>query len=58
MTEDLMTTGDIAALLGVDRTLVHQWAKAGRLPIAATTGTGIRLFRRADVERLREERAS
>lgn len=50
MSDDLLTTGQIADLAGVDRSAVHYWARDGKLTPALTTGTGIRLFRRDEVE--------
>jgi excisionase family DNA binding protein len=49
MSTDLLTTGQVAELAGVNRTTVHHWAKDGKLPIAGHANN-IRLFSRADVE--------
>jgi excisionase family DNA binding protein len=46
---DLLTTGQIADLLGVNRVTVHHWATSGKLPIHSFAN-GIRLFRRTDVD--------
>lgn len=56
MSDDLLTTGQIADLAGVDRSAVHYWARDGKLVPVMVTGTGIRLFRKADVERFLAER--
>lgn len=53
--DDLMTVADAAGILGLSVDMVRLLEKSGRLPALRTTG-GIRLFRRADVERLAEER--
>lgn len=44
-----MTSGDVAAVFGVDVTTVARWADDGRLPHFKTPG-GRRRFRREDVE--------
>jgi excisionase family DNA binding protein len=49
MSPELLTTGQVAELAGVNRTTVHHWAKDGKLPIAGHANN-IRLFNRADVE--------
>lgn len=54
--EHLLTVADAARLLGVVPATVRQMERNGRLP-ALRTESGIRLFRRQDVERLVEERA-
>lgn len=48
---DLLTSGEVAELAGVDRVTVHHWAKDGKLPIVAKANR-IRLFARSDVEAL------
>lgn len=57
MSDDLLTTGQIADLAGVDRTAVHYWARDGKLVPVMVTGTGIRLFARATVEQFLADRA-
>lgn len=54
--EDLLTTGNIADIASVDRSAVHRWVEDGKLTPTITTGSGIRLFRRADVERFLADR--
>ena len=49
MSNELLTTGQIADLCGVNRVTVHHWAKDGKLPVAQVVN-GIRLFDRATVE--------
>ena len=48
--EDLLTTGNIADIASVDRSAVHRWVEDGKLTPTLTTDSGIRLFRRSDVE--------
>ncbi len=47
---DLLTSGDVAQMFGVDVTTVGRWADEGRLPHFKTPG-GNRRFRREDIER-------
>ncbi|WP_338701295.1 BldC family transcriptional regulator [Streptomyces sp. Q6] len=47
----LLSGGEVAALLGVDPKTVTRWANLGKLPCFRTPG-GHRRYRRADVERL------
>ena len=51
-----LTSADAGRLLGVTPARVRQLAVTGRLP-HIRTANGIRLFQRADVERLARERA-
>ena len=53
---DFLLSGDVARTLGVSYTRVQQLILRGRLRAVARTAGGIRLFTRADVERLREAR--
>lgn len=53
--DGLLTPADAARLLGVVPATVRQMALSGRLP-ALRTESGMRLFRREDVERLAAER--
>lgn len=55
--DDLMTSSDAARILALSSDMVRLLARKGALPIAARTIRGVRLFRRADVERLARERA-
>jgi hypothetical protein len=57
MGNELLTTGQIARILGVHRTTVHHWEKAGKLT-PFTVANGVRLFAAADVEAVAAERAS
>jgi excisionase family DNA binding protein len=52
---DPISTTEAAHILLVSAETVRQWADTGRLP-ATRTGSGMRLFDRADVERLARER--
>ena len=54
--DDLMTTGEAGRLLGLSADMVRWLENEGRLPAQRTTN-GVRLFRRADVEKLAAERA-
>ncbi len=56
--ERLLGPADAARILGVVPATVRAMALSGRLPPAAMTEGGIRLFRRADVERLAADRAA
>lgn len=59
--EYTLTTGEVAAQLGVGLTSVSRWADAGKLPYRVTPGKW-RKFRQADVtefaKTLEPERAS
>jgi len=52
---DFVLTFECARILGLSDERVRQLAKEGKLPVIRTSG-GTRIFRRADVERLRRER--
>ena len=54
---DVMLTNDVALYLGVSAETVRQWERTGKLA-AARTPTGVRLFRRTDVEALKKARES
>lgn len=54
-----LTAGQVATILGVDRSTVIRWARKGLLPSEAIPGpkrAALRLFDPADVEALRDER--
>jgi len=53
--EDLLTVGDAARLLDLTPRYVQDLANQGRLAVMRTA-SGLRLFTRADVERLAVER--
>lgn len=53
--DDLMMAADAGRILRVSVDMVRLLARDGRLPFTSTVG-GVRLFRRADVERLALER--
>jgi excisionase family DNA binding protein len=55
-TEELLTVGDAAVILGLSVGMVRVLHAKGRLD-AIRTPRGYRLFRRSDVERLARERA-
>lgn len=57
---DLISTADAARILGVDRATVSRWSSEDLLPEARKLDAvgrvgGYKVFRRADVERLRDE---
>jgi excisionase family DNA binding protein len=54
--EDLMTSVDAARILGLSSDMVRLLARQGRLKAVVQTVRGVRLFRRADVDRLAAER--
>lgn len=55
---EFMTAGDAAAVLGCSGQNVIHLTNAGHIHPVATTGRGVRLYRREDVERLRDKRAA
>ena len=60
MLERYLSANDAARILKVTAQSVHQMVRRGDLPVAGETESGIRLFRRDDVEALatvREERS-
>jgi hypothetical protein len=48
--EQLMEKGEVSRLVERSTQTVDAWAEKGLLPIAAVTGRGLKLFKRADVE--------
>ena len=52
---EVMTVSEAARELNVAIDTVRDWADRGRLPVQRTAG-GLRIFRRADVERVQLER--
>ena len=56
-TDELITTGTAARILGVSSERVRQFTRDGRLPISQTTPLGMLLLR-SDVERLAHDRAN
>ena len=48
----LLSACDVARLAGVTPQAVWKWRKAGRLRVAVQSESGIRFYRRRDVERL------
>ena len=53
----LLLASDAARLLSVTPATVRLLARRGTLRVAATTESGVRLFRALDVERLAQRRA-
>jgi DNA-binding transcriptional MerR regulator len=56
--DDLMTSVDAGRILDVTPDMVRLLAREGRLTAAIQTIRGVRLFRRADVEKLADARAA
>jgi len=54
--QEFLMSGDVARILGLSHVSIARLVQAGLLPTAGETPTGYRLYRRADVERLRKER--
>lgn len=54
--KNLITSGQAAERLGVNRTTVHRWAERGDIPIADTVA-GIRLFDSEDIDSFAAARA-
>lgn len=54
--EEFLMISEVARLLGVSIWVVRELTEQGRLPAAARTSAGYKLYRRADAERLAEER--
>ena len=54
---DLLLSGEAALLVGVTPATIRSWTANGRLP-AIVTPRGVRLIRRADLERVIAERVS
>ncbi len=55
--DDLMMPKTAADIIGVTSLTVRNYENRGILPVAFTTVEGVRMFRRSDVERVREMRA-
>ncbi len=55
--EDLLSAVDAGKILGLSADMVRLLARDGRLPAAAQTTRGVRLFRRSEVEQLASDRA-
>jgi CheY-like chemotaxis protein len=55
--EELLSAMDAGKILGISADMVRLLARDGRLPAAAQTVRGLRLFRRSEVEHLAAERA-
>ena len=53
--DELLSPTDAAAVLGVSTDSVRKWADEGKLPCQKTLG-GRRVFRRSDVELLKQQR--
>lgn len=56
--ERYLSANDAARILNVTAQSVHVMVRRGDLRVAGETESGIRLFRRVDVERLATERAA
>lgn len=51
MHESFLTVGDAARIVAVVPATIRLWERSGKLPAVRTLG-GVRLFHRADVERI------
>jgi predicted site-specific integrase-resolvase len=51
-TDDLLTSTDAARVAGVSSDCIRVWARTGVLPIAIRAASGLRLYRKVDVEKL------
>jgi hypothetical protein len=58
VTTTYLTTAGAARLLGVTPDSVRLYAKQGQLPVAVVSESGIKLFKRDDVEQLAKCRAA
>jgi DNA-binding transcriptional MerR regulator len=56
--ERYLSANDAARILNVTAQSVHVMVRRGELRVAGTTESGIRLFRREDVESLAQQRAA
>lgn len=52
--DDLLTTAEVARIVGRSVPTIHRWVESGRLPTARKLPgiRGARLFRRSDVDAL------
>lgn len=55
---DLLTPDDVAELLGVTRSTVTRWRRAGHLPTPIRIGSNYVRYRREDIEALLAKDAS
>jgi len=60
MQSELIGSLEASDILDVSHATFNRWAKQGRVPVAikAPGKTGLRLFNRADVERLAKNRTA
>lgn len=56
--ELLLTVADASRILGITPQTVRLMVRQGTLPVAMRTESGIRLFRRVDVEQLAAKRTA
>jgi len=54
--DQLLMTGDAAKICDVAPDTIRWWNRAGKLPEAHRTARGVRLYRRAEIERIARER--
>lgn len=52
--DELLSAQQVASLYDVTASTVSRWAREGKLPPAIRTLGGVRKFRRADVEAVRQ----
>ena len=53
--DELLTSGEVAAMFGVDRKTVNRWAEEGKISSIKTLG-GHRRFLRSEIEQLVESK--
>lgn len=58
VTNELLTTADLARIADVVPDTVRVWERAGKITPAFRTPSGISLYRREDAERIAHERAT
>jgi excisionase family DNA binding protein len=54
--QDIVSVGEAARILEKSEATVRNWTEAGILSAFRLAGTGQRLYRRGDVERVAQER--
>lgn len=54
--QDIVSVGEAARILQRSEATVRNWTSVGILPAFRLAGTGQRLYRRVDVERVAQER--
>jgi predicted site-specific integrase-resolvase len=56
--DEILNTTAACEILGVERSTLNRWAQMGRVPVMKLPGhTGAYIYRRGDIEALRDARA-